>query len=232
MTSAWFVLPTLSPDRGVALSVSGRTGDGNALALEFGRRYATEVIVLGDRTPPDHPPDQEDPAHPLWRTIGVDAADVPAGADRVRIRAVDARTDTFGWLAFTGPRQRFVVPLNRFLAEHGPVLITWPQSFLFPCVHNVATVSGGLAQTPATVIESPRPWSIVDRDPNAGGTFAELAVFGALREIPSRLVGHPEIDWGSVLVSVDNAARDAYGRTVTEATVPGIGGMTHPSAEH
>jgi arabinosyltransferase C len=98
-------------------------------------------------------------------------------------------------------------------------------------VHNVATVSGGLAQTPGTVIESPRPWSTDDRDPNIGGTFAELAVFGALHEIPSRLVGHPEIDWGSVLVSGDNAARDAYGRTVTEVTVPGIGGVTHPSAE-
>jgi arabinosyltransferase C len=231
MTSPWFTLPPLAADGGVALSVSGRTDAGNTLTFGFGRSDGTQVGVLGERTPPDHPPTDEDPAHPLWRTIGVDAADIPAGANRIQVRARDARTDSFGWLAFTGPRLRSVIPLTRFLAEHGPVLISWPQSFLFPCVHNIATVTGGVAQTPATVIESPRPWFGEDRDPNVGGTFAELAVFGDLHEVPTRLAGHSDIDWGSVLVSGDTAARDTYQRTATTTTVPGIDGSPHPRAE-
>jgi arabinosyltransferase C len=144
---------------------------------------------------------------------------------------VATRSDPFGWLALTGPRLRSIVPLNRFLAAHGPVLISWPSSFLFPCVRNIAAVNAGVAQTPNTVIESPRPWLREDRDPNVGGTFAELAKFGKLHEIPTRLVGHPEVDWGSLLVSGDNASRDAYQRTVTEVTVPGIGGSPHVRAE-
>lgn len=231
MTSPWFLLPVLPRDSGIAVSVSGRTDDGNTLALEFGRYGGPEVATLGDRTPPDHPPAGEDPDHPLWRTIGVDATDVPPGADRVRIRAIDSRTDSFGWLAFTGPRLRSIVPLNRFLAAHGPVLISWPESFLFPCVRNIATVRGAVAQTPVTIIESPRPWLTDDRNPDIGGTFAELAESGELHEIPSRLIGHPEVDWGAVKVSGDTAARDAYQRTVTEVTVPGIGGVAHQRAE-
>ncbi|MEN4476953.1 arabinosyltransferase domain-containing protein [Mycolicibacterium cosmeticum] len=225
MTSPWFVLPVLSPDAGIAVSVSGRTDGGNTLAFEFGHSAGTQVSVLSDRGPPDRPAAGEDPDHPLWRTIGVDATDVPPGADRVRIQAVDTRTDAFGWLAFTGPRLRSVVPLNRFLAAHRPVLLSWPQSFVFPCVRDIATVSGGVAQTPGVVIESPRPWLTEDRDPELGGTFAELAQFGNLYEIPSRLIGHPELDWGTVKVSGDTASRDAYQRTVAEVTVPGSGGV-------
>lgn len=233
MTSPWFTLPVQGPDGGVALSVSGRTDGDNRLTFEFGRGGAT-VTPLGVQAPPDRPATDENAALPLWRTIGVDATDVPAGADRVRIRAVAdvrARTDGFDWLAFTGPRLRSVVALNQFLADHGPVLVSWPQSFLFPCVKDVATVSGGIASTPRTVIESPRPWLTDDRNRDIGGTFHELTVFGDLQEIPSRLVGAPGVDWGSVLVSGDTAARDAYRRTVRRELVPGSGGTPHQRPE-
>ena len=173
----------------------------------------------------------EDPTRPLWRSIGIDASAIPAGADRVRIRAVDARTDPLGWLAVTGPRLRSVIGLTDFLADKGPVLVTWPMAFLFPCVRDAATVSAGVATTPGAVIESPRPFLIEDRLRDVGGVFAALTAFGELNEIPSRLVGHPDVDWGSVQVS-DGVARDAYQRTVTRALVPGIGGVDHLSPEH
>lgn len=223
ITTGWFALPALEPNAGVALSVSGRTSEANSLALEFGRADGTLVTTMGERAPVDRPAVDEDPEHPLWRSVGVDAADVPAGADRVRVHAIDDRTDDDGWLAFTGPRLRTAVALNDFLADNGPVLISWPQSFLFPCVGNIAGVSGGVAQTPRIVIESPRPWMTDDRNPDIGGTFTGLATFGQLGEIPSRLVGHPDIDWGSVLVSGDTAARDAYVRSTTQDQVWGVG---------
>lgn len=223
LTTEWFTLPSLAPNSGVALSVSGRTSDGNALSLEFGRTDGNTVAVLGSSTPVDRPAADEVPTRPLWRSIGVDAADVPAGADRVRVRAVDGRTDEQGWLAFTGPRLRSTIPLTAFLAANGPVLISWPQSFLFPCVHDIAAVAGGLAQTPRTVIESPRPWFTEDRDPAVGGTFAGLTGSTVLNEIPSRIIGHPDLDWGTVRVVDTRFERDSYARSTTRATVWGIG---------
>lgn len=219
ITTGWFALPPLVPDAGVALSISGR----GTVTLEFGRSDTAGVAVLGSAAPVDRPAADEDPTRPLWRSVGVDAADVPAGADRVRIHAVDDRTDDAGWLAFTGPRLRSIVALNDFLADRGPVLVSWPLAFLFPCVHDIARVSGGVAQTPRTVIESPRPWLTDDRNPEIGGTFAGLAMFGDLNEVPSRLVGHPEVDWGSVVVSATGIARDNYARTTTRSVVWGIG---------
>lgn len=225
ITTQWFDLPALKPDDGVALSVSGRTSGANSLTLEFGTAAGTTVEVLGASTPVDRPAADEDPSHPLWRSLGVDAADVPAGANKVRVRAVDGRTDDAGWLAFTGPRLRHVVPLNDFLADNGPVLVSWPQSFLFPCIRDIPTVSGGVAETPRVVIESPRPWLTEDRDAEIGGTFAGLVAFEPLNEIPSRMVGHPQLDWGSVRIPGDTASPDAYARTTTRVEVWGVGAL-------
>jgi arabinosyltransferase C len=225
LTSPWFGLPHAS---GVAVSVSGRTDRGNTLVLEFGRAAGADVIALGTRTPFDQPkPNQDHLDGPLeykpWRSIGLDAAQIPPGADRVRIRAIDATTDPDGWLAVTGPRLRSVVGLTQFLAGRGPVLVSWPQAFLFPCVHNIVGASGGLAEAPRVVIEAPRRHgrlSANTTDQVQGGDFAALRAFGRLSEVPTRLAGHPDIDWGTLQLSVDPAARDAYQRTTTRSPAP------------
>jgi arabinosyltransferase B len=222
MTSHWFALPALGSASGVAVSVSGRTDGGNTLALEFGRTGHTGVTTLGARVPFDRVrPNQDHPHGPPdyrpWRSIGLDAAQVPAGADRVRIHAVDASTSPEGWLAVTGPRLRSVVGFNEFLAGRGPVLVSWPQAFLFPCVRNIAGVADGLADAPRVVIEAPRRHSrlsAITTDQSQGGDFAALRPFGQLYEVPTRLAGHPELDWGALELSGDTAARDAYTRTL------------------
>ena len=179
---------------------------------EFG---GADGAVLGTRTPVDRPAPGEDPAHPLWRSIGVDTAAIPAGADRVRIAAHDDRTDAWGWLAFTGPRLRSAVALNDFLAGRSPVLLSWPQGFLFPCIRDIPRVAAGVAQTPGAVIESPRPFFLEDRDQAIGGTFAGLARYGDLQEVSGRLRGHPEVDWGTVLVADPATSRDGYDLTTS-----------------
>jgi len=226
MTSPWFALPAQPANGGVTVSVAGRTDGGNRLTYDFGRADGGRVVPVGERTPVDRPASDEDPAHPLWRSLGVDAAAIPPGADRVRLRAVDDRGDALGWLAFTGPRLRSSMGLTEFLADKGPVLISWPMAFLFPCVRDVATVRAGVATTPVTVIESPRPFLTEDRRRDIGGVFAALTAFGTLHEIPSRLVGRPDVDWGAVKLTGD-VARDAYRRTVTSTLVPGAGGVAH-----
>ncbi|MCV7014889.1 arabinosyltransferase domain-containing protein [Mycolicibacterium madagascariense] len=232
LTSAWFVLPPQPTTGGLALSVSGRTDGGNRLTFQFGRAAGRFVDDLGDVAPVDRPAVDENPAHPLWRTIGIDATEIPAGANRVRIHAVDGRTDPMGWLAVSGPRLRSTIPLTAFLATRGPVLVSWPMAFLFPCVHDIATVTGGVGTTPRAVIDSPRPHLTEDRKADVGGVFAALTTYGDLQEVPSRLRGHPDVDWGSVLVSADPARHDAYRRTVTRTLVPGLDGVPHPPPEH
>ncbi|MEO7194614.1 MAG: arabinosyltransferase C-terminal domain-containing protein, partial [Pseudonocardiaceae bacterium] len=229
MTSPWFTLPPLGRDGGVAVSVSGRTDGGNKLVLEFGRAGPAGVTTLGARVPFDRVPlSLNGPVdyrswllkglrdYRPWRSIGLDAPRIPAGADRVRIHAVDASTGPDGWLAVTGPRLRSVVGFTKFLAGRGPVLVSWPQAFLFPCVHNIPEVADGLADAPEVVIEAPRRLdrlSAITTDQRYGGDFAALRPFGRLYEVPTRLTGHPDLDWGALELSGDTAARDAYTRT-------------------
>jgi arabinosyltransferase C len=222
MTSPWFKLPAAS---GLAVSVSGRTDRGNELVLEFGQARYAGVTTLGSRVPYDrvrHNQDNFDgpPEYRPWRSIGLDAAQVPTGADRVRIRAVDASTDPDGWLAVTGPRMRSLVGFNQFLAVRGPVLVSWPQAFLFPCVRNIVRVADGLAGAPEVVIEAPRRegrLSAITTAQDQGGDFAAIRPFGRLYEVPTRLAGHPDVDWGALELSADTAERDAYQHTTTHA---------------
>ncbi|PZS36166.1 MAG: hypothetical protein DLM61_00675, partial [Pseudonocardiales bacterium] len=226
MTSPWFRLP---PASGVAVSVSGRTDRGNKLVLEFGRARYAGVTTLGVRVPYDRVRLNQDhldgpPDYRPWRSIGLDAAQVPNGADRIRIRSVDATTDPDGWLAVTGPRLRSVVGFNEFLAGRGPVLVSWPQAFLFPCLRNIVGVGDGLAGAPQVVIEAPRRegrLSAVTTAQDQGGAFAAIRPFGRLYEIPTRLAGHPDVDWGALQLSADTAERDTYQRTTTHSTADG-----------
>jgi arabinosyltransferase B len=271
LTSPWFTLPRLAADQQVALSVAGRTGGGNRLALEFGRAgpagptaapaptsppaaptsppvaapgppaaaampptaaarpptakaptgppaAATPpetVTPLGTVTPPDplRAPFGVTPEYRLWRAVGVGAAQVPAGADRVRVRAADGTADPDGWLAVSGPRLRQVLGLDGFLAEHRPVLVAWPIAFLFPCVTDPVAVHHGLAQAPVTVLEAPRSYSDLSAattDPGIGGNFAPLRTLGGLGEETNQLAGRPGVDWGNVLLTHYPAARDQY----------------------
>src|SRR5205807_1836103 len=122
--------------------------DGNRLALQFGSAAGGQVRPLGERVlddayrepdhrplyPVDHAVHVLPQDHPAWRTLRVDARDVPAGADRLRIQAVDGTADRAGWLAVTGPRVRPVIPLTRYLRGKAPVLVDWSMTWSAPCL--------------------------------------------------------------------------------------------------
>jgi Mycobacterial cell wall arabinan synthesis protein/EmbC C-terminal domain/Arabinosyltransferase concanavalin like domain len=187
------------------------------------------VTPLGTVTPPDplRGPVGQTPEYRLWRAVGVGAGQIPAGADRVRVRAADGTADPDGWLAVSGPRLRQVLGLNEFLTEHQPVLVAWPIAFLFPCVTDPVAVHHGLAQAPATVLEAPRSYgdlSAATTDPGIGGNFAPLRTLGGLGEETNQMAGRSGADWGNVLVTHYPAARDQYRVDTSWVQVSGLHG--------
>lgn len=223
MTSRWFDLPATRPDRELAVSVAGRTGDGNTLVLEFARSRADDPPrPLGRRTvddsyedsdnratyPTDHVITQQPQNNPNWRTLHLDSRDVPPGADRVRVRATDATTDAGGWMAVTGPRVRQVLPLREFLRERGrpsPAYVDWSMTWSLPCVRDLAAVGNGLVEPPKLLFNPPDRLGfdgIAAYVKGVGGSFTGVDELGTRTEIRTRLLGtesKPRYqDWGRV----------------------------------
>lgn len=133
----WYRLPPASPDAGLAVSVSGRLGDGVSLRAEYGRADAAGFAPVGSRPIGDPDSSVE------WRTVPlVDEAAPPPGAEVVRLVAVDDSTTTGGWLAFTGPTVRRWIPLPEFLPADRAVGVAWQMKSLFPGVRQPRQQSG------------------------------------------------------------------------------------------
>ncbi|TDC95552.1 indolylacetylinositol arabinosyltransferase [Saccharopolyspora aridisoli] len=240
MTSRWFSLPAPLPDREIAVSVAGRTGDGNSLTLEFARSHPDGTPrPLGQRLiddsykdsdkratyPTDHVITQEPQDNPDWRTLHLDSRAVPPGADRVRVRATDATTDPTGWMAVTGPRIRAVVPLRQFLQRSGspaPTYVDWSMTWSLPCVRDLAAVGDGLVQPPRLLFNPPDSLKLAGRaayEQAVGGSFAGVDELGTRIRVPTRLLGtedKPRYEqWGHV-ETVDYPLRtDGYDTDTT-----------------
>ncbi|MGP4018480.1 arabinosyltransferase domain-containing protein [Saccharopolyspora sp. 5N708] len=216
LTTGWYPLPRLAANQELAVAVAGRSGDGNRVALEFGS--ATGIVgerVLDDtwldsderaeypaeRVVEDRPQD-----HPAWRDLHVSANEVPSGAERVRIRAVDDTTDPAGWVAVAGPRVRDVIPLAEYLRGKAPILVDWSMTWNVPCARDMPRVAGGLVEPPAYLLKPPSGLGFggtAAYTRGIGGTFAGMAEVGTQKEIPTRLLGvekTPEYaEWGHLI---------------------------------
>ena len=219
LTSQWFTLPRLGSTEGLSASVVGPAGAAG-VSFQFGRADQSAVVPLGQADAADLAPPDVNAQLRVWRAVTVDAAQIPAGADRVRLH-VDAAGGPTDWVAITGPRRNASVSLTEFLSGRGPVLLSWQQSFVFPCVHDVARVADGIAQTPRVMVVTFGPWFTEPQDVRLAGVFAGLQPFGHLYQIPTRVPGHPEIQWGAVLVS--RAPADAYDLRLDQVRRPGRG---------
>ncbi|GAB2652973.1 arabinosyltransferase domain-containing protein [Saccharopolyspora gloriosae] len=241
VTTGWFELPALRSGQELSVWVAGRPEQGNDLRVEFGQNTAgpeaaDQVRALGSRELRDPPPRQlpfDDPRMGRaadwrdfrpWRLITVDAADLPAGADRVRLRATDATTDEQGWLAFGGPAVRDVVPLRDVLDGGVPALVDWPISFLFPCYVDYPRVSHGTADSPGLLITPPGGEGSMAFDPSYGGVFTGVPAQSRRWETPSRLRGDPGFTWGHVLSVSYDLDRDVYDRTTRRVRQGGADG--------
>lgn len=217
LTTGWFGLPQLGPDQELAVAVAGRSGDGNRIALEFAtpdgvttERVLDDTALDSDERrsyPSDHVVVDRPQDHPAWRDLSVRAADIPAGADRVRIRAVDGTTDPAGWVAVAGPRLRAVLPMRDYvLQQQVPVLVDWSMTWNAPCLRNLPRVVGGLVEPPGLLLTSPEALGFGGTaafERSIGGTFAGVRDLGQWRELPTQLRGvdrTPEYpEWGHLI---------------------------------
>ncbi|MCI2418680.1 arabinosyltransferase domain-containing protein [Saccharopolyspora sp. K220] len=245
LTSRWFGLPQLTGDQTLSVWVSGRPEQGNSLTLEFGTAQHRLVRSVGARELRDPPPTDlpfDDPRHgrPIdwrdfraWRLLTVEAAQIPAGADRVRVLAEDRTSDEQGWLAIGGPVVRDVVPLRQALDGQQPVLIDWPMSFVFPCLFDYPQVSHGTAASPRMLVTPPGGEASMAFGPAIGGVFAGVPMLSRRFELPSRLRNAPGTVWGHLYAVRYEAERDAYTTTQHRERITGADGDTaYPFEEH
>jgi hypothetical protein len=81
------------------------------------------------------------------------------------------------------------------------------------------------------VIEAPRRegrLSAITTAQDQGGDFAAIRPYGRLYEVPTRLAGHPDVDWGALQLSADTAdtaAHDAYQHTTTSSRYGDMSGL-------
>ena len=138
-TSPWSALPA-GPSAGeqLAVLVSGDlTQEGNTLTVQYGRAVGEGVDQVAAA------PLTDDTRTDVWRTLTLTPP--PAGADRVRLVAVDATGGPQGWLAFTGPSVVPTVSLADLLPRDAPVATAWQYAFLFPCQRQL-DVSDGVTE--------------------------------------------------------------------------------------
>lgn len=215
LTTGWFPLPALAPDQELAFGVAGRSGDGNRVALEFSGPGGKREVVLDDTWmdsderetyPSDHVIEDEPQDHPGWRDMHLSPAQIPAGADRVRITASDGTTDPAGWLAVSGPRVRQVIPLTEYMQDKAPTYVDWSMTWNVPCLRDLPEVGSGLVQAPAYLITPPNSMGFGGTaafERGIGGAFAGVRDVGVQEEIPTRLNGYektPEYsEWGHLI---------------------------------
>ncbi|MEB3369486.1 arabinosyltransferase domain-containing protein [Saccharopolyspora mangrovi] len=215
LTTGWFPLPALAPDQELAVGVAGRSGDGNRVALEFSGPGGTREVVLDDTWldsdesetyPTDHVVEDEPQDHPGWRDLHLSPAQIPPGAERVRITASDTTTDPAGWVAVSGPRLREVVPLTEYMRDKAPTYVDWSMTWNVPCLRDLPKVEDGLVEPPAYLITPPNSMGFGGTaafERGIGGAFAGVRDVGVQEEIPTRLNGYektPEYsEWGHLI---------------------------------
>ncbi|CAA9240933.1 MAG: hypothetical protein AVDCRST_MAG54-1496, partial [uncultured Actinomycetospora sp.] len=196
----WYAIPD-RPDAAMTTSVSGRTGDGNTLRVEYARAEGGRLVPVGDAEL-GLDPDGGGVDSPTWRGVLLEAGNgPPEGATVVRLVAVDTSTTTGGWLAFTAPSVQRWTSLTDYAAPGEATAVSWQYAFLFPCQRKPVQADG---------INEPSTLAVVWGDQELaytldgiwqiprGGLFAQSARDSRMVGLVTRLRDFPDAEAGTV----------------------------------
>jgi hypothetical protein len=198
----------LPPGDRVLVIAAGTLDRGNSLRAVYGAGSAT----LGTEQLTDSA------ASPSWRTFVLTP---PAGADSVRIEAVDALAGPHGWLAFSAPVAARPVPVSELVPRGAPVALAWQVAFGFPCLRP-ATVAHGVTEPPSFgVLRAAHPLGGLGDSAwqgSRGGVFAQVPHTRSVLQLATVAPVDPHLQ---VYVFGTPLARDAYTLTTAPRTVAG-----------
>jgi hypothetical protein len=223
LSTPWYSLPPTRGDAAVSLYVSGRTGDGNDIRVEYAsvRTPGGPPVPLGTRSGLGEGPDDTAVDARQWRSVSLDGPLAPPrGADAVRLVATDTSDAPAGWTAFTAPVLQRWTPLTELVPPGSATAAGWPVAFLFPCLRKPVQAGGVNEPVSTAVTWGNGPLAGVADSaflPERGGLFAQSYRGSAVTQLSARLADAP----------------DAIGIQVytLRGTLPGEGYRTEPGHE-
>jgi len=213
MSTLWYRLPPdLPAGAGVTVLAAGTLSEGNTLTATYGRAVGSTAVEVDDE-------ELVDPARsPVWRTLVLDP---PAGADLVRLDAVDATGFVNGWLAFGAPTVQLPVPLTELIPAGAPVALGWQLAFNYPCLAQ-ARVVDGITEAPAFGVlwgdSALSGLGDIAWQEQRGGVFGQVARSQSVQQLATVA---PESPGVQVYVFGNELGRGAYTAGGTNRTVPG-----------
>lgn len=215
LTTPWLTIPAAGPDQAVTSLVSGRTGDGSSLTVEYGRLSPGGVDVVGSRLLGGAADPTQSVSSDAWRSVDLASRESvpPPGSDVLRLVAVDDRTDIGGWIAFTAPRLSRFVPIDAVVARGAPTALSWPVALLFPCIRQPRIQNGitepavwavGYANGPLEFLRD-GTWQT-----GRGGVFGQAGREADVTQLVSRFRTDPGIRPVQVYRLQEPYERDAY----------------------
>ena len=200
-STPWYAIPADRPGAAMTTSVSGRTGEGNTLRVEYGRELGGVVVPIGGQAlDVDTEGDSVDST--IWRSqLLEDANGPPTGATVLRLVAEDTSVAPGGWLAVSAPTVQRWTTLADYSRPGEASAVSWQYSFLFPCQRKPVQALG--INEPATlgVVWGDRPlayrfdgiWQT-----GRGGLFAQSLRDSEVTELTTRLRPAPDGASGQV----------------------------------
>jgi hypothetical protein len=234
MVTPWYSLPQgLTGGAAVTVLAAGTLEDGNSLKAVYGRLSGSgadtgtdvgtdagvSVIEENEDTEAEEQQTLTDTFHGTsWRTFTLEP---PAGADVVRLEAVDGAGGLHGWLAFSAPALAQPVTLSDYLPATAPVALAWPLAFAYPCQRQPRIVDGITEAPRYAVLWGDRNMSALTDGawvPPRGGAFAQVPRTQSVQQLAVAPGVDPNIQ---VYTFATGFARNAYTVTESRRTVSG-----------
>ncbi|MCQ4624468.1 arabinosyltransferase domain-containing protein [Corynebacterium sp. CCUG 69979] len=236
--TSWFELPDATEEAPLLVTsvagrlehrnISGEEKEGQTLKLEYGTRDEEgNVTEIGDVEMLDPGPTTK------WRNLRYPIADLPEGANVVRLVGEDVNLDPEEWMALTPLRNPTLEPLTEVFGPDVPGLLDWPVAMQFPC-NRTFNHYAGVTEIPEFRIAADakaKEQLSGFQDFLGGGAMATAEAVNSAYEMPGYLNQDWHRDWGSAYRYVPRTNSRGETPDVAEINHETItrSGLWHPS---